>query len=156
MKAALVCILLLSGCTSVQPSRGVTPKAEQSTEAAVEATKQFWKVFVQVQSSGDIEPLATVCERESLAWVNARGKLLEDNYKGIVSVNTGLTMSDFRVSSQGQQIVVTHVIQIKGYDASASTRKPLESEQTLPPEHATVELQRFGTKLLVTKFGFGR
>ncbi len=153
MKAILACALLLvSACTAQASQATATPLAESN---AIEVTKQFWRAYMTAQATGDIQPMAVVCERESVAWVNVRGKLLEDEFNGIVSINTSLRMSDFRASTEGKLARVTHRIDRKGYDASASTRRPLEAEQTLPPSKAMVTLERFGTKLLVTEFRLG-
>ncbi len=147
-------LLAISGCavgkappTSARPSSDVE---------AIDATKQFWSVYTSVLASGDIEPLASVCERESLAWINARSKLLEDQYNGIVTVTTSLNLSNFTVRMTDRKTIVTHKLDQKGYEASPTTKKPLESEQTLPSARETVVLERLGAKLLVTKWDTAR
>lgn len=149
MKALLLCCLLvISGCALAQaPATSAPPSAEVQ---AIEATKRFWNVYTSVLASGDIEPLATVCERESVAWVNARGNVLADKYDGTLTVTTTFKMSDFRVTYSSQRIVVIHRLEQTLFHASATTKKPVDSEQKLASMRERIFLERFSGKLLVT------
>jgi hypothetical protein len=155
MKGILLSVLLiLSTCGPSAVGSSASPSL--STEAAaVEVTKKFWKVSMTVLASGDIEPLAQVCERESVAWANTRSNLLDNEYRGVVSINTQLRMTDFRVKSEQDRISVVHRLDLRGYESSASTRKPLEPEQTLPSQRSIVWLKSFGGRLLVTYVELG-
>jgi hypothetical protein len=150
MKAmSLSVLLILSTCSPFAPGSSASPSLSTDA-AAIEATKKFWKVSMTVLVSGDIEPLAQVCERESVAWANTRSNLLGNEYRGVFSINTDLRMGDFRVKSEQDKIVVVHRLDMKGYDVSASTRKQLEPEQTLPSQRSTLWLKSSAGRLLVT------
>jgi hypothetical protein len=150
MKAVLLSVLLILSTCGPSTARSIVSPSLSAEAAAIEATKKFWKVSMTVLASGDIEPLAKVCERESVAWANTRSNLLGNEYRGVVSINSDVRMSDFRVKSEQDKIIVVHRLDLKGYDSSASTRKPLEPEQTLPSQRATVWLKSTDGRLLVT------
>ncbi len=152
MKGAALCALLvLSACNASAPPASASPSP--STEAAaIEVTKQFWKAYASALSTGDLEQIASVCKRESLAWSNVRSKILEDDYNGVVTILTKVETKNFNVSLGTTTITVIHRREARGYEASAATRHPLESEQEFPAARSIVGLERFGTRWLVTHF----
>lgn len=147
----LICIVLLSACTSTAP-RASSSASPLASGAAVEATKAFWKAYTTALASGEMEPMKEVCEGASQAWAHTLARVVENRSKGLLTDITSYQLTNFNVSTEGATTKVSHRLDWSGRMVSGSTRSPLEPEQTWPALRATVELERFGKKLLVTDF----
>jgi hypothetical protein len=144
-------LVLLCGCTAAAPRISSSP-SPLATAAAVEATKGFWKAYTGALGSGEMEPMKEVCEGASQAWAHTLARVVENRRKGVLTAITSYQLTNFKVSIEGSTTKVSHRLDWRGQMVSSSTRSPLEPEQALPALRATVELERFGNRLLVTDF----
>lgn len=136
--AVVVAILLLGRAPTVvdgsplpsasQPS-DTSPPPDDTPEAAVRA---FFEAFAEARETDDpalIEPF--VNSTDSSAYQTAAGFLLGQQEVGKASVVTVNELSNFDVSSDGNEATVLFDHRLGGYDIDLESGEPLESPTLL-------------------------
>lgn len=115
----------------------------------MQAVRHYYQVLDQVRATGDASLIDSVADPDGVVRSNIQAFLAEQRAKGRLSIITADAFSKWRFKINGTVAIVAFDHQISGYDIDATSRQPVESPTTLPPDHMVMDLRHHDSGWLV-------
>ncbi len=140
--------LTLTACNPLASS-SPTPSSGEQEAVLTQAIRHYYQVFDQVRASGDASLINAVTDPDGVDRSNVLAFVADQRARHRLSVITSDVFSKWKFTVSGSQATVRFDHQISGYDIDSTTRQPVESPTTLPPDHIVMELRLHDTAWLV-------
>jgi hypothetical protein len=144
----LLLFLALSACNPLASS-SPTPSSNEQEALLTQAIRHYYEVFDQVRANGDASLINAVTDPDGVDRSNVLAFVADQRAKHRLSVITADIFSKWKFAVHGSQATVSFDHQISGYDIDSTTRQPIESPTTLPPDRIAMELRLHDTRWLV-------
>jgi hypothetical protein len=113
------------------------------------AVEHYYQAFNQVRSTGDASLIDPVTDPAGVDRSNVQAFVADQRARHRLSIVTSDKFSKWNFKVNGTVATVDFDHQITGYDIDSTTRQPVESPTTLPPDRIAMELRHHNDGWLV-------